>query len=257
MAFKLSNALASFQGYINKILAKKLDIFVIVYLHNIVIYIKDPGQAHVDAVWLVLKELRKHGLFTKLKKCQFHKDKVCFVGYIISAYGVRIEDKRIKIVKNWPELKSVHDIQVFLGFVNFYQHFIQDFSKIAGLLISMLKTSSPIGLSTILQSIDVTDEDKVGESGGNKTNLSSLSASTRSTGAGYLTFGGAKKGSGNTKKGVKAARGFDCLTLVTKKAFNHLRHVFTQVPILQYFDLQWHIRIETDASGYAIDRVLS
>ena len=50
MLFGLCNAPASFQGYINKILAKKLYIFVMVYLDNILIYSKDPGQPHVDAV---------------------------------------------------------------------------------------------------------------------------------------------------------------------------------------------------------------
>ena len=50
MPFRLSNALASFQGFINKIPAKKLDIFIIVYLDNILIYIKDPGQGYVEAV---------------------------------------------------------------------------------------------------------------------------------------------------------------------------------------------------------------
>ena len=50
MPFGLSNALTSFQGYINKILAKKLDIFAIVYLDNILIHTEDPGQPHVNAV---------------------------------------------------------------------------------------------------------------------------------------------------------------------------------------------------------------
>ena len=50
MPFRLSNAPASFQGYINKILAEKLDIFVIVYLDDILIYTEDPGQGHVEAV---------------------------------------------------------------------------------------------------------------------------------------------------------------------------------------------------------------
>ena len=43
LLFGLSNAPTTFQGYINKILAEKLDIFVIVYLDNILIYTKDPG----------------------------------------------------------------------------------------------------------------------------------------------------------------------------------------------------------------------
>ena len=50
MSFGLSNALASFQRYINIILAKMLDIIIIVYLDNIFIYTKDPGQGHVKAV---------------------------------------------------------------------------------------------------------------------------------------------------------------------------------------------------------------
>ena len=50
MLFGLSNAPDSFQGYINKILVKKLNVFVIVYLNNILIYTKDASQAHVNAV---------------------------------------------------------------------------------------------------------------------------------------------------------------------------------------------------------------
>ena len=50
MLFGLSNAPASFQGYINKILAKKLDVFVIVYLDDILIYTEDESQGHVEAV---------------------------------------------------------------------------------------------------------------------------------------------------------------------------------------------------------------
>ena len=54
MLFGLSNAPATFRGYVNKILAEKLDIFVIVYLNDILIYTEDPGQPYVEAVQLVL-----------------------------------------------------------------------------------------------------------------------------------------------------------------------------------------------------------
>ena len=50
MPFGLSNAPASFQDYINKILAEKLDIFIIVYLDDIFIYTEDQAQGHVEAV---------------------------------------------------------------------------------------------------------------------------------------------------------------------------------------------------------------
>ena len=85
MPLGLSNATASFQGYINKILAEKLDIFVIVYQNDILIYTKDLGQGHVEAVRWVLDVLKRHGLFANLKKCRFHKNKVCFLGCVVSA----------------------------------------------------------------------------------------------------------------------------------------------------------------------------
>ena len=72
MLFSLSNAPASFQGYVNKILAEKLDVFVIVYLDNILIYTKDAGQGHVEAVQWVLRELQEYSLFANLKKYRFH-----------------------------------------------------------------------------------------------------------------------------------------------------------------------------------------
>ena len=141
MPFGLSNAPATFQGYVNKILAEKLDVFVIVYLDDILIYTEDPGQPHVDAVRWVLDQLRKYSLFANLKKCCFHQDEIRFLGYVMSSKGISIKAKKIKVVKKWPKPKSVWDIQVFLGFANFYQRFIQDFNKIAASLMSMLKTT--------------------------------------------------------------------------------------------------------------------
>ena len=76
MLFGLSNTPASFQGYINKILTEKLDVFVIVYLDDILIYTEDQGQGHVEAVRWVLEILRKNGLFANLRKYRFHKHKV-------------------------------------------------------------------------------------------------------------------------------------------------------------------------------------
>ena len=99
MLFGLTNAPASFQGYINKILAEKLDIFVIVYLDDILIYTEDDGDGHVAAVRWVLEQLRKFLLYANLKKCRFHQDEVRFLGYVVSLKGIRMEDKQIKAVK--------------------------------------------------------------------------------------------------------------------------------------------------------------
>ena len=199
MPFGLSNAPASFQGYINKILAEKLDIFMIVYLDDILIYTEDQGQGHVEAVWWVLEILRKNGLFANLKKCRFHKDEVRFLGYVVSSQGIWMEDERIKVVRNWSKPKSVQDIQVFIYFANFYWWFIWDFSMITAPLTSMLKTTR------LSNSVQKDNNDEVVGGGGDR-NLSK------------------SKKSKNTKSGIQMRIGAmgepTFLTLSAREAFN-------------------------------------
>lgn len=118
--FGLSNAPTNFQGYVNKILFEKLDIFVIIYLDDIFIYTKNLGQAHIDVVCWILEQLQKHSFYTNLKKYCFYSNEMRFLRYVISAQGVRIKDKKIKVAKNWPKPRSICNIQVFIGFTNFY-----------------------------------------------------------------------------------------------------------------------------------------
>ena len=99
MLFGLTNALVSFQRYINKIFTKKLNIFVIVYLDNIFIYTDDDRNRHVKAVWWVLEQLKKFLLYSNLKKCWFYQEKVWFFGYVVFAKGIRMEDKKIEAIK--------------------------------------------------------------------------------------------------------------------------------------------------------------
>lgn len=98
MPFGLFNIPASFQGYINKILAEKLDIFVIIYLNDILISTENSGQGYVKAIWWVLEQLQKHSLYANLKKCHFFREEVRFLGYVVSLQGIRIENKQIEAV---------------------------------------------------------------------------------------------------------------------------------------------------------------
>lgn len=69
MSFDLFNTPASFKGYIIKIFIEKLNIFIFIYLNNILIYIKDFGQLYMEAIQRVSKQLQKYDIFDKLKKC--------------------------------------------------------------------------------------------------------------------------------------------------------------------------------------------
>ena len=73
---------------------------MIIYLDGILIYTKGAGQAHVNVVQWVLNKLMKHVFFAMLKKCRFHKDKVRFLGYVMLAQAIKMEDKQLKVVAN-------------------------------------------------------------------------------------------------------------------------------------------------------------
>ena len=247
MPFGLFNAPANFQGYINKSMAKKLDIFVIVYLDDILIYTKDLGQSYLETVRWVLDVLRRHGLFANLKKCRFHKNKDHFLGYVVSAQGVKMEDKPIKAVKNWPEPTSVRDIQVFIGFANFHRRFIWGFSRIAALLTFMLKTT---GSSDLASKAFRADGNKVvGVAGrANKTVKDSSKSKMLKNEKSEILM---------RSSDIGATREPMFLTSDARKDFNHLKQAFIKTPILRHFDPECHIQIKTDASGYAIGEVLS
>ena len=99
MSFGLINALASLQGCVNKILVEKFDIFVIMYLDDILIFTNDYGDGYVSAVRWVLEKLRKFSLFANLKKYRFYQKEVQFLGYMVSSKDICIEDEKIKAVK--------------------------------------------------------------------------------------------------------------------------------------------------------------
>ena len=69
------------------------------YLDNILIYIKDPGQPHVHVVRWVLEQLRKHGFFANLKKRPFYQDEVWFLGFVVLSQDISMEEERIEPVK--------------------------------------------------------------------------------------------------------------------------------------------------------------
>ncbi|KAL2104482.1 hypothetical protein VUR80DRAFT_423 [Thermomyces stellatus] len=140
MPFGLTNAPATFQHYISTALSDLLDSCCIVYLDDILIFSKDR-DTHTSDLHNVLERLRAAGLYAKPSKCEFYQHQVEFLGYILSPDGVSMDPKRIETVESWPIPQSYHDIQVFLGFCNFYRRFIEKYAKVSRPLSDLLKGS--------------------------------------------------------------------------------------------------------------------
>ncbi|KAJ1572321.1 hypothetical protein NDA11_007772 [Ustilago hordei] len=138
MPFGLANAPAHFQSFINVIFRDIIGVYVVVYLDDFLIF-SDTEEVHVKHVSEVLTRLRSNRLFAKLSKCEFHTKTVEFLGYIIKPTGIEMDPEKIRTVKEWPMPASIHDIQRFLGFANFYRRFIAHFARIAKPLTSLVK----------------------------------------------------------------------------------------------------------------------
>jgi hypothetical protein len=139
MSFGLCNAPASFQSYINNALHEYLDDFCIAYMDDVLIYTNGTLEEHIQHVRKVLQYLHEHELFVKLEKYEFHIQETRFLGFIISPNGVAMDSDHIKTIIDWPAPKSLHDIQVFLGFANFCRHFIERYSRVILPLTNLLK----------------------------------------------------------------------------------------------------------------------
>ncbi|KAL0204378.1 hypothetical protein M9458_002396, partial [Cirrhinus mrigala] len=143
MPFGLSNSPSIFQAFINEVFRDMLHRHVIVYIDDILIF-SENLETHINHVRSVLQRLIANKLYAKLPKCEFHQTKISFLGYVISAEGVTMDDQKVPSVVNWPKPHTVKDLQRFLGFANFYRRFIRNFSQIAAPLTSMTRKGPKI-----------------------------------------------------------------------------------------------------------------
>ena len=131
MFFGLCNSPATFQTMMNDIFRNLVEEGVVsVYMDDILIFTKTLEE-HRSVVKRVLQILEENNLYLKPEKCVFEKAKVEFLGFILSEDRIEMDPVKIEGVRKWPQPKRVKELQSFLGFINFYRRFIEDFSKIA------------------------------------------------------------------------------------------------------------------------------
>ncbi|KAH9263230.1 hypothetical protein BASA83_013418 [Batrachochytrium salamandrivorans] len=124
MPFGLANAPAQFQRMMKSL-----------FRHMI----KD----HKEHVRQVLQILKENNLFCKAEKCHFYQTEIKYLGYIISPNGTSMDPSKISAVQDWPAPKKVRELQVFLGFTNFYRALVSGYSDITCHLTKLLKKDVP------------------------------------------------------------------------------------------------------------------
>ncbi|WZY99291.1 hypothetical protein YC2023_071620 [Brassica napus] len=138
MPFGLTNAPSTFMRLMNHILRSFIGIFVVVYFDDILVYSKCL-EDHIEHLRAVLDVLRKEKLYANLKKCTFCTDNLVFLGFVVSADGVKVDQEKIKAIQEWPSPTTVGEVRSFHGLAGFYRRFVKDFSTLAAPLTEIIK----------------------------------------------------------------------------------------------------------------------
>ena len=138
MPFGLTNAPSTFMRLMNQILKPLLGKSVAVYFDDILIY-SSTLEDHLVHIGKVLEILQANKLYLNLKKCEFMSSELLFLGFIVGEQGIKMDDRRVHVIKNWSIPKTVSELRSFHGLATFYRRFIQNFSHIAAPLTDCLK----------------------------------------------------------------------------------------------------------------------
>ena len=140
--FGLVNAPSVFQRYVNNVLKEHIYKGVVVYIDDILIYATSE-QELIQLTTPVLSKLENDSLCVNAKKCVFHQHEVEFVGFTIGHNSIKMPANKVKDIIEWKEPRSVHEVQQFLGFANFYRRVIKGYNGVGRPLSNLNKKGQP------------------------------------------------------------------------------------------------------------------
>jgi hypothetical protein len=138
MPFGLSNSPATFQRFMDAVLAGYKWKFLIVYLDDICLFSPNFDD-HLRDIKLVFDRLRDAKLYLKPSKCHICQTKIKFLGHIVTDKGIMPDPSKIEAIERIPIPTNAIKLQNFLGITGFYRKFIRDYAKIANKLYNLTR----------------------------------------------------------------------------------------------------------------------
>ncbi|KAJ0171196.1 hypothetical protein K1T71_013395 [Dendrolimus kikuchii] len=136
LVFGLTNAPAIFQRAMERLLN---GIDGVLCLLDDVLITAENRESHLNKLYLVLQRLQDAGLTLQKSKCEFFKDQINYLGYVIDKSGLKKSPEKVKAIVNAPLPNNVNQLQSFLGLVNYYRNFVANASSILTPLFDLLK----------------------------------------------------------------------------------------------------------------------
>ncbi|KAG8503264.1 hypothetical protein CXB51_001221 [Gossypium anomalum] len=92
----------------------KIDLRSVVFIDDILVYSRNETD-HAEHLRLVLQILRNKQLYAKFSKCEFWLREVSFLGYVVSASGIRVDSGKISAILDWKPPRNIMEVRSFLG----------------------------------------------------------------------------------------------------------------------------------------------
>ena len=143
MPYGATGCPGAFQRYVDRVLRGLVGDICTAYFDDIVIYTDGDFNQHLIDLERVLTRLREYGLRAKMKKCHFAYDEVIFVGHLVRNGTIMPDPSKLDAIKKIPIPQDVTHLKSFLGLVNYYRKFVDQFARIALPLYALTKKGVP------------------------------------------------------------------------------------------------------------------
>lgn len=153
MSFGYINAPAHWQRYIDTILLPVRE-FCRAYMDDLVVW-ADTYEEYVSRVKQVLQILRQAKLRLKLRKCEFFKHEISYLGHILGEHGTRMDPEKVKALQQWPDPETKKDLKGFAAFASYYRNYIKNLAEALIPIYEGIKDHAPnikVGTPEIMQS---------------------------------------------------------------------------------------------------------
>eukprot|EP00253_Pinus_taeda_P027709 PITA_27709 len=124
--YGLTNASTTFMCLMNIVLHPYLEMFVIIFIDDILIYSKNDEE-NVEHLIIVLRLIIEHQLYSKISKCCLFQTKINYLGHVVSKEGIEVGLENIRAIMEWETPSNVDEVRQFMGLSSYYRSSIRNF----------------------------------------------------------------------------------------------------------------------------------